>query len=256
VSESLARAFPARLAPSVTSVIQSLPAARFGPSKPVTASYSRAWAGLVVAGEPVVIPYRVYNPVPPPHLASGLSRTERDVTAAIYSRHHDGHVRQRALRALLDCDEPWTAPFFVQLLGEYVIQICADIEKFTQTALPARLAMQASLSAFLMQNPCFAELTRQRAISYWSCYQPGPARLSGHLSSAHSALKAQRQLGSLNREGQARFGQRADRPLRPQSASIRPTPRSAVTCVRGASSLSGWQPDAGPRPRPWGRLCS
>jgi hypothetical protein len=94
--------------------------------------------------------------------------TSRDNAA--YSRHHDGHVRQRALRALLDCDEPWTAPFVVQLLGEYVIQICADIEKFTQTALPARLAMQASLSAFLMQNPCFAELTRQRAISYWSCY--------------------------------------------------------------------------------------
>jgi len=58
----------------------------------------------------------------------------------------------------------------VQLLGEYVIQICADIEKFTQTALPARPAMQASLSAFLRQNPRFAELTRQRAISYWSCY--------------------------------------------------------------------------------------
>jgi hypothetical protein len=57
----------------------------------------------------------------------------------------------------------------VQLLGEYVIQICAGIEKFTRTALPARPTMQASLSAFLRQNPCFAELTRQRAIGYWSC---------------------------------------------------------------------------------------
>jgi hypothetical protein len=58
----------------------------------------------------------------------------------------------------------------VQLLGEYVIQICADIEKFTQTALSAGPVMQANLSAFLRRNPCFAELTRQRAISYWSCY--------------------------------------------------------------------------------------
>jgi hypothetical protein len=106
-----------------------------------------------VAGEPVVIPYRVYNPVLPPHLASGLSRTERDVTAAIYSRHHDGHVRQRALRALLDCDEPWTAPFIVQIRGEYVIQICADIEKFTRTAIPDRPAMQARLSTFLWRTP-------------------------------------------------------------------------------------------------------
>lgn len=170
VSESLARAFPARLAPLVTRVVQSLPAAHLGPSGPVTASNSRTWAGLAVAGEPVVIPYRVYNPAPPPHLASGLSRTDQVITAAIYSRHHDGLIRQRALGTLLDCDEPWTAPFVVQLLGEYVIQICADIEEFTRTALPARPAMQASLSAFLTQNPCFAELTRQRAISYWSCY--------------------------------------------------------------------------------------
>ena len=58
----------------------------------------------------------------------------------------------------------------MQLLGEYVMQICADIEKFTQTELPARPAMRARLSGFLRQNPCFAELTRQRAISYWSCY--------------------------------------------------------------------------------------
>ena len=95
MSESLARAFPARLAPSVTSVLQSLPAARLGPSRPVTASNSRGWAGLVVADEPVVIPHRIYNPAPPPHFASGLSRTEQFVTAAIYSRHDDGFVRQR-----------------------------------------------------------------------------------------------------------------------------------------------------------------
>ncbi len=170
VSESLARAFPARLAPVVTSVVQSLPVARLAPSRPVTASNSHAWVALVVDGEPVVIPYRVYNPAPSAHYASGLSRTEQGVAAAIYSRHHDGRIRQRALGTLLDHDEPWTAPFIVQLLGEYVIQICADIEKFTRTALPARPAMQASLSAFFGQNPCFAELTRQRAVSYWSCY--------------------------------------------------------------------------------------
>lgn len=170
VSASLARAFPARLAPVVTSVVQSLPAARLAPSRPVTASNSHAWAALVVADEPVVIPYRVYNPAPPAHYASGLGRTEQVVTAAIYSRHHEGLVRQRALGTLLDFDEPWTAPFVVQLLGEYVIQICADIDKFTRTTLPARPAMQNSLSAFLRQNPSFAELTRQRAVSYWSCY--------------------------------------------------------------------------------------
>lgn len=136
----------------------------------MTASNSRTWPSIVVAGDPVVIPYRVYNPVPPPHFADGLSSTEQAVAAGIYSRHHDGLIRQRALGTLLDRDEPWTVPFVVQLLGEYVIEICGDIEKFTRTALAARPAMRASLPAFFRHNPCFAELTRQRAVSYWSCY--------------------------------------------------------------------------------------
>jgi hypothetical protein len=94
-------------------------------------------ACLVVVGEPVVIPARVYNPELSPRVIGGLSHLEATVAAAIYSRHHDGFVRQRQLGTLLDADEPWTAPFIVQLLGEYVIQICRDIEQFARTALPA-----------------------------------------------------------------------------------------------------------------------
>lgn len=46
MSESLARAFPARLAPVLAGVVQALPAARLGPSGSVTASSSRTWAAL------------------------------------------------------------------------------------------------------------------------------------------------------------------------------------------------------------------
>jgi hypothetical protein len=92
---------------------------------------------------------------------------EELVAAGIYSRHHDGFVRQRWLGALLDADEPWVAPFIIQLLGEYVIEICGDIERFARTSLSA---MHQHLSVFLTGNRCFAALTRQRAISYWSCY--------------------------------------------------------------------------------------
>jgi hypothetical protein len=98
---------------------------------------------------------------------------EAVVTAAIYSRHCDGFVRQRQLGTLLGSDEPWAAPFIVQLLGEYVIEICLDIERFARTAFPARPAMQEGMSAFFRENRCFAELTRRRAASYWSCYHRG-----------------------------------------------------------------------------------
>lgn len=81
MSESLARAFPARLAPVVTGIAQALPAAPLGPNVSVTRSNSRAWPGLVMAGEPVVIPQRVYNPEPSPRFAAGLSPVEAVVTA-------------------------------------------------------------------------------------------------------------------------------------------------------------------------------
>jgi hypothetical protein len=173
VDESLARAFPARLAPVVMNVLQMLPGTRLGPVRPVTRSNSRSWPGLVVSGEPVVIPYRVYNPEPSPRALDRLGQVEAVVTAAIHSRHDDGFVRQRQLGMLLGSDEPWTAPFIVQLLGEYVIEICFAIERFARTAFPARSAMQDSMSAFFRDNHCFAELTRQRAASYWSCYHRG-----------------------------------------------------------------------------------
>ena len=170
VSESLVRAFPARLAAVVTDVAASLPGAHLPPAGSVTESLSRTWPDLVVAGEPVVIPYRIYNPEPSPGFIAGLSHLEKLVAAGIYSRHKDGFVRQRWLGMLLDADEPWVAPFIIQLLGEYVIQICYDIERFTRSELPAHSALHQHLSAFLHDNPCFAELTRQRAINYWDRY--------------------------------------------------------------------------------------
>jgi len=170
VSESLVRAFPARLVSVVTNVAKLLPEARLPPARSVTEGRSRTWPGLVVAGEPVMIPSRIYNPEPSPGFIAGLSHLEELVAAGIYSRHHNGFVHQRWLGTLLDADEPWVAPFIIQLLGEYVIEICRDIERFARLALPAHSALHQHLAAFLNDNPCFAELTRQRAITYWDCY--------------------------------------------------------------------------------------
>jgi hypothetical protein len=125
VSESLVRAFPARLAPVVTGVAASFPKAPWPPHGSVTETGSRTWPGLVVAGEPVVIPDRIYNPSP--RFFRRLGHVEKLVVAGIYSRHHDGFVRQRWLGMLLEADEPWVAPFIIQLLCEYVIEICRDI---------------------------------------------------------------------------------------------------------------------------------
>lgn len=94
--------------------------------------------------------------------------------ACLYTRHHDGFVRQRALQRVLASDETWTIPFVVQLLGEYVIEICEDIRRYAETDLPQRLEMIRELQTFAADNHGFIVLTRQRATSYWQSYYRRP----------------------------------------------------------------------------------
>ena len=42
---------------------------------------------------------------------------------SLYSRHHDGRIRQAALQSIVRADQDWTAPFIVQLASEYVVEI-------------------------------------------------------------------------------------------------------------------------------------
>ena len=51
-----------------------------------------------MTGEPVVIPYRIYNPEPSPSFIAGLSHLEKLVAAGIYSRYKNSADRVDGLR--------------------------------------------------------------------------------------------------------------------------------------------------------------
>lgn len=88
----------------------------------------------------------------------------------MYSRHHDGYVRHKFVSRILASEDLCIIPFVVQLLGEYVIEICADVERFVRQSLPTRPTLLQGFATFLADNPCYTALTEQRAASYWSCY--------------------------------------------------------------------------------------
>ncbi|WP_460436589.1 pentapeptide repeat-containing protein [Angustibacter speluncae] len=139
---------------------------------------------LVVCGEPVQIPSRIYSDERE-RRTEALAGPDRVVAACLLTRHHDGHVRQRRLRDVLTSDEPWTAPFVVALLGEYVWQITADIALFARSDLPGRPVLAGHLRTFLQDNPDFDELVRQRIASYQDAYhrqrfapEDNPARIA------------------------------------------------------------------------------
>lgn len=149
-------AFPASLTLPVTRVT-----ARLGPPEvigPVGA------VRVVVDGEALSIPGRIY--FDPGCLAEsqGLPAVEQLILTCLFSRHHDGYVREECLRAIVGRPEPWVAPFVIQLLGEYVLEI-ADVIRSNLPALAP-----ATYAAFVAANSPFMALTRRRATSYWNCY--------------------------------------------------------------------------------------
>ena len=83
----------------------------------------------------------------------------------------------RHLRRLFPSADAWVAPFVVQLLGEYVLEIVQLLAAHLDD-LKAEPYKQ-----FIVENPGFLSLTKQRMISYWDCYYrrqyPRPADKPG-----------------------------------------------------------------------------
>ncbi|HWH10774.1 MAG TPA: hypothetical protein VG165_06570 [Solirubrobacteraceae bacterium] len=122
-----------------------------------------------VSGEQLAFARRIYNPEPPRRLIEALSPTQRLIAHCAYSRHHDGHVRQRSCERIVRSAEAWVPPYVVQLVGEYVVEIIETIRaELHLDDGPAPL--NVVYGTFVAGNPELLELTRRRAVSYWDCY--------------------------------------------------------------------------------------
>lgn len=151
----LIRGFPSALADQARAVVEALP----GWSHPSFEGRE----SVSVGGEIVTIPYRVHRPELPDEALAALDTSQQLIAACIYSRHGDGHVRERAIARVLDSTEPWVVPYVIQLLGEYVIEICALI-------LNRAPLSTCGYQQFARANREFVALTEQRANSYWGAY--------------------------------------------------------------------------------------
>lgn len=158
---ALLAAFPAALRTDAVEVAQAMPVARLPATRPFAVG---------VEGEPVVIPYRLYNPEPTSAVVETLSPTQRTMLACLYTRHHDGHVRQRYLRRVAEEVHPWVAPFVVQLVGEYVVEIVSAVREYLVGIEVPGSCLRLVYGRFARENRAFLDLTYQRAASYWDCY--------------------------------------------------------------------------------------
>lgn len=149
-------AFPFSLAATVSSLSSLLlPPAEHDCSEPVSVS---------CGGETLLIPGRIYFPAPSDSVFRMLDDPEHSIVACWFTRHHDGHVRERFLRSLAAFDSAWIIAYVVSLCGEPVIELLHYI--WDRRDLFDRL----TLGGWLHENETFHAQTRSRIVSYWNCY--------------------------------------------------------------------------------------
>lgn len=162
MSDGLLAAFPSSIREAASKVVGELPPAPvWGSSATFTVS---------VTGDEVRIPERIYTRELPRGVVAGWTRVERDIYACLYTRHHDGYVRQHQVSCLSSVSEPWVIPFVVRLIGEYVVEIVADIKRRLSDLESPGSNERAQYARFVNENPAFMTLTAARVASYWDCY--------------------------------------------------------------------------------------
>lgn len=156
----LTTAFPPDFASDVEAVLAVMPASRHQPhgSFPVN-----------VEGRQVVIPNRIYNDEPPADRVASLSSRQQQLLHRLYSRHHDGWVRQRHMEQVVGSTDPWVVPFVVQLAGEYVLEILVVIRDALRDLATPGSPANLAYGRFLVDNPAFFARTQRRVVSYWHC---------------------------------------------------------------------------------------
>lgn len=169
VRTQLLRAFPSIAQSDAQPAVDLVPPADYSPVGLIHESNNAEWSAITFDGEILEIPDRIYNGFPA-RAITRLAPASRVAAGCIYTRHHDGHTRQQALHLALSHDVEWSAPFVAQLLGEYIVEICVDIERFLADASSTHPNAIRGLRHFTEPNPDFMVLTRARAASYWSEY--------------------------------------------------------------------------------------
>ena len=100
----IVQAFPETLSAAVDVMVRKLRA---------SVTYKDATIGpVLVRGEMVRIPYRIYTSESSPLQVYGSMELERTLLACVLSRNHDGFVRQGQVERLVGTTAPWVPPFF------------------------------------------------------------------------------------------------------------------------------------------------
>ena len=116
-----------------------------------------------INNECVQIPYRIYINENILEI-SQIDSTIKRLLLCYFTRHHNGYVRQKCLKQLINSDiiYDYEIPYILRLCGEYVIEILID------AYVGINLFEYESIRKYVKQNYTSLELMEARMISYWN----------------------------------------------------------------------------------------
>ena len=130
---------------------------------------------IFVNNESIYIPGRIYTDENLKIDEITLSEKQKTILNCLYLTHNDGYLRQQKLELLKDNFEDFVIPYKMKILGEYVIEIIADLEKnITEKSIGNYLK-------FIRGNPKYWNLTKSRIISYWGEYYKREYKLKNYI---------------------------------------------------------------------------
>lgn len=166
----LLNSFPTELKSDVESVIKILPLGNNdvklcdGQVHKVDNLIHPTELTIKLNGEQLTIPYRLYFDEPDIDSEKNLTDRQKTILNCIFLRHHDGYLRERRLKKLVNKEKKWIIPFTIQLLGEYVYEILEVLdEHINENTID-------DYHSFTVENPRYWHQTESRMISYWNEY--------------------------------------------------------------------------------------
>ena len=173
--QRLKKFFPDFLLEDLEKVIEIMPLTdeiyidSFGkPFKVENGMYGEQTEIKLATGEIISFIYRIYFHEPSEELEDKLTETQKQILNCIYTRHHNGYIREKRLKKLFGFDHDWILPYKLQLLGEYVIEILFEIDKHLTIGNIQRYKQ------LTLNNRKYWEQTKSKMASYWNQYYRYP----------------------------------------------------------------------------------
>jgi hypothetical protein len=126
-------------------------------------AYKSGAVSVRVGDELIDIPQRVHL-LTIPEFVDIRGEARAAIGNCILTRDCDGFVRQHGLNNIICLNLPWSIPYVMLLIGEYVFEILSIIHTNTHR-LDRTLYKQ-----FIVENPQLYDVIKQRVASYWDAY--------------------------------------------------------------------------------------